>query len=371
MVIQNAQVFDSQGGFYFRDICVEGERFSTGSGSGEILDATGCYVIPGLIDIHIHGCMRHDFSDAEPEALCQMAKYQAANGITALCPTTMTLPEEMLAAACRNIRASSCLDGAAFVGINLEGPFVSPNKLGAQNPAFVQPPDVAMFDRLQMASDGMIKLVALAPEEEGALDFIDATKSRVTSSLAHTTADYATALEAFRRGARQVTHLYNAMPPFSHREPGVIGAALDTPDCMVELICDNVHVHPSVVRATFQMFGDERIILVSDSMMATGLSDGDYELGSQPVTVKGNTARLQTSGNIAGSVTNLMNCLRTAVKIMGIPLGSAVQCATVNPAKAIGVFGERGSIQAGKYADLVLLDSDLAIRQVLVRGRAC
>jgi N-acetylglucosamine-6-phosphate deacetylase len=177
-------------------------------------------------------------------------------------------------------------------------------------------------------------------------------------------------MKAFAAGARQVTHLYNGMPPLSHREPGVIGAALDSPDCRVELICDNVHIHPSVVRATLRMFGDDRVIMVSDSMMATGMNDGMYELGGLKVIVSGNVARLAEGDSIAGSVTNLMACVRTAVKLMGIPLVSAVKCASVNPAKAIGVFDLLGSIAPGKYADLVLLDKDLNICKVILRGKA-
>jgi N-acetylglucosamine-6-phosphate deacetylase len=282
----------------------------------------------------------------------------------------MTLPEPVLAEACRNMAGLSAPNGAALVGINLEGPFVSPHKLGAQNPDYVMNPDAALFRRLQAAAGGLVKLLAIAPEVDGGLAVIRELSGEVVCSLAHTAADYGVAMDAFACEARHVTHLYNAMPPFSHREPGVIGAAFDTPACMVELITDNVHIHPSVVRATFRMFGDDRVILISDSMMATGLTDGLYELGGQPVRVEGKTARLERDGAIAGSVTNLMNCMRTAASEMGIPLYSAVKCASVNPAKSIGVFDRRGSITPGKYADLVLLDESLAVKQVFLRGRA-
>jgi N-acetylglucosamine-6-phosphate deacetylase len=369
MLIKNAVVFQERGEFTPGDIAISGQYFSEASAGEDVFDASGCYAIPGLIDVHLHGCVRHDFSDGDAAGIEAMAGYQAQNGVTAICPATMTLPEESLAAACRAMAAYSGENGAAIVGINLEGPFISPGKLGAQNPAYVRKPDEAMVRRLQQAANGLVKLLAIAPETEGAMELIGAVSGEIVCSLAHTAADYKTAAEAFSRGARQVTHLYNAMPPFTHREPGVVGAALDCPECRVELICDNVHIHPSVVRATLRMFGDDRVIMISDSMMATGMKDGDYELGGLAVQVKGNTARLAENGAIAGSVTNLMNCVRTAVKEMGVPLASAVKCASVNPAKAIGVFDERGSIAPGKYADLVLLREDLSIHSVFLKGK--
>ena len=209
--------------------------------------------------------------------------------------------------------------------------------------------------------------MSVAPERPGALDFIQRVGERVCVSLAHTTADYETALAAFQAGARQVTHLYNAMPPFAHRAPGVVGAAFDTPECRVELICDGVHVHPSVVRATFRMFGPDRVTLISDTMRAAGMPDGDYTLGGQAVHVDGRRATL-ADGTLAGSSTDLMACMVTAVE-MGIPLHQAVKAAAVNPARAIGVYSRVGSLEPGKRANLVLLDRDLRVRGVIFRGR--
>ena len=199
------------------------------------------------------------------------------------------------------------------------------------------------------------------------MEFIEAVEGDVTVSLAHTTADYDTAMEAFRLGARQVTHLFNAMPPFSHRAPGVVGAALDTPLCNVELICDGVHIHPSVVRAVFKMFGAKRVILISDTMRAAGMPDGAYTLGGQDVTVKGKYATL-SDGTLAGSVTDLMNCMKTAVSF-GIPLEDAVRAAAVNPAKAIGIFSRAGSLEPGKRANVVILDENLDVKDVFFRGK--
>lgn len=370
MVIQGGKVFLPDGSFVEQDVFVSGERFSeTGSGS-DVINADGCYVIPGLIDVHFHGCMGHDFCDGTEDSIHAMAEYELENGITSICPATMTLGEDRLlkiAQAADAYRKAGHQDGAELVGINMEGPFISMAKKGAQNSDFIAKADAAMLRRLQEASGGLIRLCALAPEEDGAMEFIDACKDEVVISVAHTTADYDTAREAFRRGAKQVTHLYNAMPPFSHRAPGVIGAACDS-DCNVEMICDGIHVHPSVIRTTFKMFGDDRIILISDSMEATGMADGSYSLGGQAVTVKGSLATL-ADGTIAGSATNLMNCLRYTVKVAGIPLESAVKCATRNPAAAIGIADEYGSIAAGKYANAVILNDNLEIVTIIRRGK--
>ena len=380
MVIKGGLVFEADRGFYKRELFISGDRIVAEKPAlGEAsrmepnINAEGCYVIPGLLDIHFHGCVGYDFCDGTQEAIEKIARYELENGITGINPATMTLDEENLlqivrtAAAYKRAEETESRLLAELLGINMEGPFISEAKKGAQNPAFIHKPDKGMFDRLQKASEGLIRVCVVAPEEPGAMEFIESCCKEVVVSVAHTAADYDTAKEAFARGAKQVTHLYNGMPPFSHRSPGVIGAAFDS-DCRVELICDGVHVHPSAIRATFKMFGDERIILISDSMMATGKPDGQYALGGLAVTVKGNKATLTEGGAIAGSVTNLMDCLRYTVKIAGIPLESAVKCATVNPAKAIGVFDEYGSLEPGKYADVVILDQDFNIKTIIKKG---
>ena len=368
MRITGGQVFDLHEGFVRRDVCFDGRLLSSSSADGKTYDASGCYVIPGLTDLHFHGCMGKDFSDADPEGLEIMAKYELSQGVTQICPAGMTLLEDQLTKVCQVAAAHRDANkpGAELSGINLEGPFLSMAKKGAQNGDWLHAPDVDMFRRLMAASKGLVKLVSVAPEEPGAMEFIEAVEGEVTVSIAHTTADYDTAMEAFRLGARQVTHLFNAMPPFSHRAPGVVGAALDTPICNVELICDGVHIHPSVVRATFKMFGPKRVILVSDTMRAAGMPDGDYTLGGQAVKVKGKLATL-ADGTIAGSVTNLMNCMRTAVSF-GIPLEDAVWAAAVNPARAIGIFSRMGSLEPGKRANVVVLDQNLELKDVFFRG---
>jgi N-acetylglucosamine-6-phosphate deacetylase len=368
MIIKNALVYNENYCFEKKDIFIENERITSYiEDNREEINAEGLYAIPGLTDIHIHGCVGYDFCDGTKEAVTAIAEYEGSQGVTNIAPATMTLPEEDLARIFRNASDYKSLNGADLVGINMEGPYLSCAKKGAQNAAYLQKPDVAQYRRMQHLSGDLIKLVAIAPEEEGALNFINELKDEVVISLAHTTADYAQATEAFQAGARHVTHLYNAMPAFNHRDPGVIGAALDAEQVKVELICDGVHVAPSVIRATYKMFGDDRIILVSDSMMATGLKDGEYSLGGQKVYVKGKKATL-ADGTIAGSATNLMECMRTAVSF-GIPLESAIKCAAVNPAKEIGIYDEYGSISNGKFANIVLLYPDLSLYCVIIRGK--
>lgn len=378
MIIKNASVYTEEGKFETKDIYVKGTQFAEAADNGneEIIDGSGCYAIPGLTDIHFHGCMGKDFCDGTEEAIETMAAYEASVGVTTISPATMTMGADVLYGVCEAAARFREAQGrgekkgmAGLVGINMEGPFISREKMGAQNPEYIKAADNELFETMQKKSGGMIKLVAIAPETEGAMEFIRAKKEETVLSVAHTMADYDQAAEAFRAGATHVTHLYNAMPPYTHRAPGVVGAAADA-GAEVELICDGVHIHPAAVRATFKLFGDDKVILISDSMMATGLEDGDYSLGGQPVKVVGNLATLE-GGTIAGSATNLMDCLRTAVKKMGIPLESAVKCAAVNSAKSIGIYDKYGSITPGKTANLVLLNKeDLSLNKVILQGEA-
>ena len=372
MRITNGQVFDLEQGFVSRDVCTDGPLLSLTSGDGTVLDAAGCYVIPGLVDVHFHGAVGEDFSDATPEGLQKIADYELSQGVTYLCPAGMTLPEDQLTAICKTTAAHRKHNsgGAEVVGAHLEGPFLCEAKKGAQNGAFLHDPDVPMLKRLQEAAEGCVKLVTVAPEQPGAMEFIrEAVGMGIAISLGHTTADYDTAKAAFEAGADHTTHTYNAMPPFAHRNPGVIGAAFDC-GAFAELICDGVHIHPSVVRATFQLFGKERMVLVSDTMRAAGMPDGDYTLGGQAVIVKGPLCTLEDGKTIAGSATNLMNCMRTAVSF-GIPLADAVRACTFNPARSIGIEDRVGTLDAGKEASLVLLEQrDLSIRRILFKGEA-
>lgn len=375
MIIRGAAVYTEDNRFEDKDIYINGDIFAAEECGGEVIDGNGCYAIPGLTDLHFHGCVGRDFCDGTIEAIDAIAAYEASIGVTTIAPATMTMDADTLYAVCeaaaeyRSRQEKGEFAGsAALCGINMEGPFISKEKMGAQNPKYIQKANDELYEAMQTKSGGLIKLVDIAPETEGAIDFIRRKKEETVLSIAHTTADYDTAMAAFQAGATHVTHLYNAMPPFSHRAPGVIGAAADA-GVEAELICDGVHIHPSVVRATFRMLGEDKIIFISDSMMATGLADGDYSLGGQPVKVTGNLATLK-DGTIAGSATNLMECLRIAVQQMRISLETAVKCAAVNSAKSIGIYDKYGSITCGKVANLVLLDKkDLSLKQVILRGK--
>ena len=338
----------------------------------EIIDGAGCYAIPGLIDLHFHGCMGDDFCDGTKEAIARIAKYEASVGVTAIAPATMTLPVEELEQILRTAAQykKETHTGADLLGINMEGPFISPVKKGAQDEKNIIPCNVEVCQRFLDASEGLVKFVGIAPEEsEQSTEFIREMKDKVNISLAHTNADYETAKAAFDAGANHAVHLYNAMPAFTHREPGVVGAVADSAHVMAEIICDGVHIHPSVVRATFRMMGEDRMILISDSMRATGMPDGQYTLGGLDVNVVGNRATLVSDGALAGSATNLMDCMRTAVKKMDIPLETAVACASINPAKCLGVYDKYGSISRGKKANVVLMDENLELKMVIKDGR--
>ncbi len=366
-------MFDLNHGFVSRDLCTNGKLIAAASGDGSTLDAAGCYVIPGLVDVHFHGCVGEDFSDATPDGLQKIADYELSQGVTYLCPAGMTLPEDQLTAICRNTAAHRAKHsgGAEVVGVHLEGPFLCTAKKGAQNADYLHDPDIPMLKRLQDAAEGCVRLVTVAPEQPGAMEFIQAAVNMgITVSVGHTVADYDTAKAAFEAGASHATHLYNGMPGLHHRLPAVIGAAYEVPSVQPELICDGVHIHGAVVRLTFGLFGAERMVLISDSLRATGMPDGEYPFGGQMIEVHGNRATiLGHPETLAGSVTSLMGCLRQAVAF-GIPLADAVRACTYNPAQSIGIDGRAGSLDVGKEASIVLLDQkDLAIKGIVFQGQ--
>ena len=372
MRIIGGQVFDLKDGFVERDVCTDGALISSVSGDEQVLSADGCYVIPGLVDVHFHGCIGEDFSDATPEGLQRIADYELSQGVTYICPAGMTLPEEQLVKICENAAAHRRKNtgGAELVGVHLEGPFLSMAKKGAQNADYLHAPDIAMLRRLQASAEGCVRLVTAAPEEAGALEFIRAaSEAGIAVSVGHTVADYDTAKAAFAAGADHVTHLYNGMPPMHHRAPGVIGAAFDSPGVMAELICDGVHIHGAMVRLAFRLFGAERMILISDSLRAAGMPDGRYPFGGQEIEVHGNRATIAGHPEtLAGSVTSLMGCMRQAAAF-GIPLADAVRAASYNPAKSIKIDDRAGSLEEGKEASIVLLDrKTLAVRKIIFKG---
>ncbi|MBQ6407935.1 MAG: N-acetylglucosamine-6-phosphate deacetylase [Butyrivibrio sp.] len=384
MIIKGASVYTREHRFEKKNIITDGIMISAlcasdevrsntesneESGEGkEILDAIGLYAIPGLVDIHFHGAMGHDFCDADPDGLKEIARYEAKRGILAICPATMTYSEDILSGIMENAASFTAdEDMAELVGINMEGPFISPEKIGAQNPKYLMKPDASMFRRLQAKANGLIKLVDIAPELEGSIDFIKALSDDVKISIAHTACDYDTAIDAFNNGAGHVTHLFNAMPGLNHRDPGPIRAAMEK-DAEVEIIADGVHIHPAMVRMAFETFSEDKVILIADSMEATGLPDGEYQLGGQKVSVCGKKAVLsEHPDTIAGSVSNLFDCMKTAIN-MGIKKELVIRAASENPAKAIGISDRFGKISEGYMANIVLVDGNFEIKYVINRG---
>lgn len=330
------------------------------------VDCAGSYtVVPGFVDVHIHGCAGADTCDATREALEAMAAFLLAHGVTSFCPTTMTTSRETIQAAL--LAAKDMMDhpmegGARVVGVNMEGPFIAKERKGAQKEEDILPPDFPLFQQFYEESGGIVRLVDVAPEQPGGLDFVEKASQLCTVSIAHTTADYDQAKAAFDKGVTHATHLFNAMSGLHHRKPGVVGAVFDDSRVRGELICDGFHIHPAVLRAAFQLLGD-RALIVSDSMRANGMPEGEaFDLGGQMVTVHQGKALLP-DGTIAGSVTNLHQEIKNLVSF-GVPFEQAVKAATLLPALAIGLDGEIGSIAPGKRADLVVLDENLDIAAV-------
>ena len=384
MIIKNIRVYGTDEQFHEGSVCISGERFVSGEAAkdsaDQILDGKGCYAIPGLLDVHFHGCLGLDVCDGTEEAVHTIARYEAESGITAICPATLTLPADELKAILANMadfrdrmERGEVPDGdrcADIVGINMEGPFISVVKKGAQNADYIIPCDAELAREFYEASGGLLKFIGLAPEDNpDFVGYINKVKEFTGVSLAHTNADYASAKKAFDAGARHAVHLFNAMSAFTHRDPGIVGAVSDSPHVSAEIITDGVHVHPAMVRTAFRFNGADRMIIISDSLRSTGMPDGDYVLGGQAIIKKGKYCRLAEGGALAGSVSNQFECMVNAVKEMEIPLETAVACSTIHPAKAIGVDDLYGSIEEGKYGDLVLLNEDLELMAVVKRGK--
>lgn len=348
-------------------LAVEGERIAAllPPESGKTEEELLC--LPGFIDIHTHGGAGADVCDKTPESLQSLSRYYASHGVTSWCPTTMTLPHEDLREIFKTIeRVKGSERGAYIQGVNMEGPYVSREKCGAQNPAFLRPADAEEVRALHAISP--ICLVDLAPEAEGALALPKALGGDIVCSVAHTNATYAQTKAAFDAGFRHVTHLFNAMSPFTHRAPGAVGAVLENERVTAELICDGFHLDPVAVRLAFRLLGANRCVAVSDSLSCAGCPDGDgYALGGQKVVVKDGKAFLE-NGTIAGSTTNLFDAFRNLLRF-GVPFADALAACTINPARVIGADADTGSIEAGKYADLIFVDDSLNLRHVMVKGR--
>lgn len=370
MVYQNAWIYQ-KGTFVHGSLRVEDGRFAEVLDTvptGEGVDLDGAFIIPGLVDVHTHGNSGADFSDGDLEGLRRMGAYYARSGVTSFAPTSMTLPYDVLARAFETAvqyRSENLPGLARLIGIHMEGPFFSEKKKGAQNAAYLRLPDFEAFRALYEGCGGLIRIVDVAPELLGAVEFTRQAKELCAVSVAHTNADYEDACAVFDAGATHLTHLFNAMPPIHHRSPGVIGAASECETVSAELICDGQHVHESAVRMAFRLFPG-RVCLISDSLRCCGMPDGTYALGGQEVFLKDGVARL-SDGTIAGSAANLYDCMLNAIR-MGIDVAAAIDAATIAPAREMGCDGEIGSIEPGKRADFVVCDAALRRKAVYIGG---
>ncbi len=370
MRYENGWIF-ADGRFVRGGFSVENGRFAhvLEDVPGPAEDLDGALVIPGLVDIHVHGCAGADFSDGDYAGLVRMARHLARQGVTSFAPASMTLPYDALDRAfhaAARLRREGLADGARLMGIQMEGPFLSREKRGSQNPAYLRLPDWDRFLRLYDAAEGLLRIVDVAPELPGAVEFTRRASEKCRVSVAHTAAGYDQAAAVFDAGATHLTHLFNAMSGIHHRHPGPIGAASERENVTAELICDGIHVHPSAVRMAFRLFPG-RICLISDALRCCGMADGSYSLGGQEILLSGGVARL-TGGAIAGSAADLYQCMRRAVSF-GIPREQAVWAATALPARVIGRESETGAIADGRAADFVICGGELEPEAVYLGGK--
>lgn len=380
MIIRNADILTPQGIMVSGFLVVSGGRIAKVGSHGEfreystagheILDASGLLVAPGFVDIHVHGGGGHDVLEGTYEAVSAMCRAHARHGTTSMVPTTMAARHEDLAAAVRAVAdaAKRGTGGAEVLGVHLEGPWVNPDSRGAQPLDVIRPPSIHELDRLIEESGGLVRVTTVAPELEGAREFIEAAVARgVRVSLGHSMASFEDVARAVEAGATHVTHAFNAMRGLHHRNPGMAGAMLACDDLTAEAILDGFHLHPAAATVLYRCKGRDRLALITDATMAAGMPEGEYTLGGQRVIYEGGAVRLP-DGNLAGSVLTLDRAVRRAMDDLGVPLAQAVAMASQVPARVVGVHDRKGSIEEGKDADLVLMDRLGEVRATIVGG---
>lgn len=369
MLLKNAYVLNDDFEFKKEDLRIENGVFTEiGNFTEDGINADGDYIIPGLVDIHMHGSVGYDCEDDDAAALEKIAEYQASTGTTAFLATFSSISHDTLIRAVkRAVQAhEKCFDGAHIAGIHMEGPYISKKYCGAMDLNSIREPnDEEITEVLDIAGD-LLKIVSLAPETNGAIEFIDKYKEHFAISLAHTDADFETGKLAIEHGASNITHTFNAMRPLHHRSPNMLGAAFNS-DVFMELICDGYHVHPEMVKIAYKLCGADRLVLITDSLAAAGAKDGVYSESGLEIFVKDGKATLE-DGTIAGGTTPLLKCVKNLVSF-GVPLNKAVKCAAINPAKAARIDNKYGSITRGKSADFLVLDKEYNLKQVYVKGK--
>ena len=364
------------------DSVVEGKALAFDNETGKIvglcdsvpadaktIEACGNYVAPGLIDVHIHGYLGADTCDADPEGIRKMAYGIAKNGVTAFLPTTMTVSMDQIMASLNAVRSlkeeSKTWDGAEIIGVHAEGPFINPSKKGAQAEENILVPDADFV----IANEDIITSITLAPEMDKDHKCIKklAKESKVLVSMGHTAADYDEAMSAAKDGVNHATHLFNTMPPLAHRNPGVVGAALKCDNVSVEIIADTFHIHPGLYSIVAKLKGD-KMVLITDCTRAGGMPDGEYELGGQPIFLKGIECRL-ADGTIAGSVLKLNNAVKNVIDHTGLPVNEVFKMASLNPATSIHCADRLGSLEEGKDADIIITDENINIIRTIKKGK--
>ena len=374
MFYKNARIFTSDFQFHIGAFEVKDGLF------GEILpenvpadaiDLNGATVIPGLVEVHSHGNSGADFSDGDYEGLKAMAKFYAQCGATSFAPASMTLPYDVLSkafATAKQLKQEAPEGYSRIMGIQMEGPYFSYKKRGAQNADYLMEPDFEGFKKLYDDADGLLTIVDIAPELPGAVEFVEKASKLCTVSIAHTDCTYDDARAAVDAGVTHLTHLYNAMPGIHHRNPGAIPAGVENENVQAEIICDGFHIHPASVRLAFAMFKN-RMILVSDSGRCAGQSEGyQFDLGGQMAEIRGGVAKLVGTDTIACSASDMWKCLCNTIS-WGIPEEEAVRAASYNPAKALGAQDKIGSIETGKYADFIITDANYETKRVFIGGK--
>lgn len=332
----------------------------------EVVELGENLLVPGFIDLHTHGCIGYDFSTADKEEITKMCDFYLSRGITSVAGTTMTMSYEDYKKAAATIgEYMDSVENHNLIGINMEGPFLSVEKKGAHDPQYIIDASQEKMDELNRLARGHFLIVDIAPERPGAMEFIRKNCKDYVISVAHTPADYEKAMEAFEAGATEVTHLFNAMNGLGHRDPGVPGAAFAA-GANVEMICDGIHIHPTVMRMVYKLF-KERLLVISDSMSAAGLQDGEYVLGGLPVFVREGKATLE-NGTIAGSTTDLLKEMGIWMDDCGLSMEEILPCMTMNQARAVRMEDKIGSIEAGKAADLIVISPKREIRAVYKNG---
>lgn len=336
------------------------------------IDVKGQHVLPGFIDIHMHGGYGEDAMDASFEGLKHLSESLLSEGTTSYLATTMTQSDDNIIKALKNIvnyqAQQDALNAASIVGVHLEGPFISEHKVGAQNPAYVQRPSVEKVQQFQEIANNQIKVMTFAPEVEGADETLSTLHDQINFSIGHTVATFDEVNEAVVHGAKHVTHLYNAGTAFEHRNPGLSGAAWVNDELSTESIVDGIHSHPASVKIAYKQKGNKRFFLITDAMRAKGMPDGEYDLGGQNVVVKGSEARL-TSGALAGSILKMNEGLKNLIEFTGASLDDLWRVTSLNQAIAMKIEGDKGSIAIGKDADIVVVDDDIQVLTTIKSGK--